>query len=140
MATPSPGTYGLLGMLSVRSWTGYELTRQVRRSLRFVWSVSDGHLYREQKRLVKLGWASVEEEAAGLRSRKRYTITSAGRAALAAWLETEPEEPHFQIEGVLRMFFADQAGPEALVAAAERTAEATREMLDEMYGFAAEYL
>ena len=140
MTSASPATYGLLGMLAVRSWTGYELTRQVRRSLRFVWPVSDGHLYREQKRLVDLGWATVEEEPAGLRSRKRYTITPTGRAQLASWLETEPEEPHFQIEGVLRMFFGDMAGPEALVTAAERTALATRAMLEEMYGFAAEYL
>ncbi len=140
MTSASPATYGLLGLLAVRPWTGYELTQQVRRSLRFVWSVSDGHLYREQKRLVDLGWASVEEERAGLRSRKRYTITTAGRAALAAWLETEPEEPHFQIEGVLRMFLGDQARPQALVKVFDLTADATRAMLDEMYRFAAEYL
>ncbi len=140
MASASPTTYGLLGLLAVRSWTGYELTRQIRRSLRFVWSVSDGHLYREQRRLVDLGWATVEEEPAGRRSRKRYTITAAGRTALAAWLDTEPEEPHFQIEGVLRMFFGDQSRPEALVAAAESTAEASRSMLEEMQGFAVEYL
>lgn len=140
MTSASPTTYGLLGLLAVRPWTGYELTRQVRRSLRFVWSVSEGHLYREQKRLADMGWASVEEEPAGLRSRKRYTITPAGRTALAAWLETEPEEPHFQIEGVLRVFLGDQARPQEMVTSLERTAAATRTMLDEMLGFAAEYL
>ena len=67
-------------MLAVRSWTGYELTRQVRRSLRFIWPTSEGHLYREQKRLVSLGWAVVEQEQAGRRARNRYTITAAGRA------------------------------------------------------------
>ena len=140
MSSASPTTFGLLGLLAVRPWTGYELTQQVRRSLRFVWSASDGHLYREQKRLVDLGWATVEEEPAGRRSRKRYTITPAGRTALSEWLDTEPEEPHFQLEGVLRMFLGDQAGPEVLVTAAERTAEATRAMLEEMFGFAAEYV
>jgi PadR family transcriptional regulator, regulatory protein AphA len=136
----SPTTYGLLGMLAVRSWTGYELTRQVRRSLRFVWSSSDGHLYREQKRLTELGWVTVEEEPAGRRSRKRYTITESGRTALAAWLETEPEEPHFQIDGVLRVFFGDQTTPAGLRAALERTARSTHSMLEEMRGFASEYL
>lgn len=140
MTSASPTTYGLLGLLAVRSWTGYELTRQVRRSLRFVWSVSDGHLYREQKRLVELGWATVGEEMAGLRSRKRYTITPAGRAALETWLETEPEEPHFQIEGVLRIFFGDMTTPDVMATASEQTAMAARAMLDEMYEFAAEYL
>jgi len=140
VTSASPATYGLLGLLAVRPWTGYELTQQVRRSLRFVWSVSDGHLYREQRRLVDLGWASVEEEPAGRRTRKRYTITRAGRAALAGWLETEPEEPHFQIEGILRIFLGDRGDPGTLVAAAQRTAEASLAMLEEMYGFAAEYL
>src|SRR5688500_13064140 len=140
MSAASPTTYGLLGLLAVRSWTGYELTGQIRRSLRFVWSVSDGHLYREQKRLVELGWATVEDEPAGRRSRKRYTITTAGRAALAEWLETEPEEPHFQIEGVLRIFFGDQSHPVALATSVQATAEASRSMLEEMRGYAAEYL
>jgi len=140
MVSASPTTYGLLGLLAVRSWTGYELTRQVRRSLRFVWSASDGHLYREQNRLVELGWATVEDEPAGRRSRKRYSITEAGRSALAAWLDTEPEEPHFQIEGVLRLFFGDMTNPESLVRTTEQTAEAARAMLTEMRGFAAEYL
>ena len=60
----STTTYGLLGLLAVRSWTGYELTQQMRRSLRFVWSSSEGHLYREQTGLVELGWAAVEDEQA----------------------------------------------------------------------------
>jgi DNA-binding PadR family transcriptional regulator len=140
MATASPATYGLLGMLAVRPWTGYELTRQVRRSLRFVWNSSDGHLYREQRRLVEMGWATVEEEAAGQRSRKRYSITAAGRAALTEWLATDPEEPHFQIEGVLRTFFGDQGSPDDLAASMRTTATAARSMLEEMFGFVEEYL
>lgn len=140
MATPSPATYGLLGMLAVRSWTGYELTQQVRRSLRFVWSSSDGHLYREQKRLVDLGWATVQEEAAGRRTRKRYTITEDGRTALKTWLATEPEEPHFQIDGVLRTFFGDQGDRDDLLASMRDTATMARSMLDEMLGFVDEYL
>lgn len=127
-------------MLATRSWTGYELTQQVRRSLRFIWPVSEAHLYREQKRLVDLGWAVAEEEAAGGRSRKRYTITPAGRAALAGWLATEPEEPHFQVEGVLRTFYGDHATTGNLVSAMRATTAATRQMRDEMLGFVDEYL
>jgi len=140
MATPSPATYGLLGTLAIRSWTGYELTQQVRRSLRFVWPVSEGHLYREQKRLLELGWATLEREPAGRRTRNRFSITETGRAALAQWLATEPEEPHFQVEGVLRTFFGDQGTREDLAASMQTTAEMARSMLDEMLGFVEEYL
>ena len=66
-------------------------------------ALSDGHLYREQKRLADLGWATVEQEPAGLRSRNRYAITPRG-VRPGDWFATEPEEPHFQIEGILRIF------------------------------------
>jgi DNA-binding PadR family transcriptional regulator len=127
-------------MLATRSWTGYELTQQVRRSLRFVWGTSEGHLYREQKRLVSLGWATVEQEPAGRRTRQRYRITPAGRRALKAWHATPPEEPHLQVEGVLRAFYADSADPAELASAMRATASSTRAMLSELHGFVEEYL
>lgn len=137
---PSPTTYGLLGLLAVRSWTGYELTQQLQRSLRYVWSASEGHLYREQSHLVDLGWAGVEDEPAGERTRKRYTITPEGRTALSEWLVTEPGEPHFEIEGVLRLFYGDQGSAADLTASMESTAKAARTMLDEMTIIATDYL
>lgn len=140
MADQSPATYGLLGMLAVRSWTGYELTRQVRRSLRFIWPTSEGHLYREQKRLVALGWAVAEQEQTGQRTRNRYTITPAGREALAKWLATPPEEPHLQIEGVLRAFYANLGSPTDLHQTMTTTAEQAHSMLATLQGFVREYL
>src|SRR5262245_22258950 len=140
MVTTSPTTYGLLGLLAVRSWTGYELTHQMRRSLRFVWSSSEGHLYREQKRLVELGWAKLTVDRASGRARNRYTITKAGERALTAWLSTTPQEPHFEIEGLLRVFFGDHGAVENITQAMESTADAARSMLDEMLAFVDEYL
>lgn len=133
-------SYGLLGLLAVRSWTGYELTHQMRRSLRFVWSSSEGHLYREQKNLVDLGWAVVEAEQTGARTRKRYTITDAGIEALGAWLSTAPQEPHFEIEGLVRLFHGSHGSVADLAAAMDATADAARTMLDEMLSFVDEYL
>ncbi len=140
MTAASTTTYALLGLLAVRPWTGYELTQQVRRSLRFVWPVSEGHLYREQTRLVRLGWATAQEEATGRRARKRYYITAEGQSALAAWTETEPQEPHFQVEGIVRAFHGSHARPEDLAGSLRRTAEASRAMLEEMTGYVREYV
>lgn len=141
MATkPSPTTYGLLGMLAVRSWTGYELTQQLRRSLRYVWPSSEGHLYREQKRLVDLGWARVVDETSNGRLRHRYLITAQGEEALAAWLRTSPAPPRFEIEGMLRLFYGSQGSASELAAAMEETSRSARTMLEELVGFAAEYI
>ncbi len=140
MKQQSPTTYALLGLLAVRPWTGYELTNQLRRSLRFVWPSSEGHLYREQKSLIDLGWASVEREPVGRRHRNRYKITAEGERALREWLTTEPDEPHFEIEGIVRMFYGDQGSVEDMVSSMEATAQMARSMLDTMLVFVDEYL
>ena len=127
-------------MLAVRSWTGYEMTTQLQRSLRFVWPSSAGHLYREQKKLVDLGWATVVDEPSGARTRKRYSITAEGEQALRVWLTTEPQEPHFEIEGMLRLFHGDHGTVEDLVAAMESTATSATAMRDELVRYAEEYL
>jgi PadR family transcriptional regulator AphA len=87
-----------------------------------------------------MGWASVVDEPAGRRTRKRYAITEAGRIALREWMRTPPEEPHIQIEGVLRAFVADQGSPEDLAAALKATGDSARAMLADLYGFVDEYL
>jgi DNA-binding PadR family transcriptional regulator len=130
----------LLALLAVQSWTGYELTQQARRSLRFVWPTSDAHLYREQKRLVRLGWATVEREQVGQRSRNRYSITAAGRKALRQWLGTDPVPPRIEVEGIVRAFFADHGGVDDLAGSLRRTSEQAREMIDDMCSYAADYL
>lgn len=140
MASGSPATFALLGLLATRSWTGYELTQQVGRSTRYTWPTSESHLYREQKRLAELGWVDVEEEQVGERTRKRYAITDEGREALREWLTTRPEEPQLHIEGILRAFYADRGQVEDLTASLEATADMARTMHGELAGFVAEYL
>ena len=140
MQEPTTASYALLALLAVQPWSGYELTKQARRSLRYVWPSSEAHLYREQRRLVRLGWARVEKERAGGRSRNRYTITPDGRKALRAWLRTEPSGPVVQMEGLLRLFFADHGRVEDLVRSLDATARGAREAIDDMLGFVEEYL
>lgn len=120
-------TYALLGLLSLRSWTGYELTQQVRHSLSHVWPASAANLYREQQRLVRLGWAGVEVEPAGPeRTRNRYTITAAGQQALVDWLDGPPRATNLESEALLRLWFADAGTPEQLARALRATADEAR--------------
>ncbi len=113
--TRSTTSYALLALLAIRPWTGYELTHQLRRSLHYAWPRSEANLYNEQKQLVRLGWATVTKEPRGKRTRNRYAITPTGRRALRAWMRTEPEVPHLEIEGIVRMFFADQGSTDDLL-------------------------
>lgn len=140
MTEPTTISYALLGLLGIRTMTGYELTQQYHRSLRYAWPMSEGHIYREQKRLVGRGWARVEEEPAGRRTRKRYSITPAGRRALRQWLATEPSPPGLDIEGALRLQFADQGDRESAVAALRATADHARAGIEQMLDQIEDYL
>ena len=102
----STTAYAVLALLALRPWTGYELTQQAKRSMRFVWPKAESNLYAQPPRLVARGLARVEVEHAGGRKRNRYSITPAGRAALRRWLATAPATPRFEAEPTLRFAFA----------------------------------
>lgn len=120
-ARPTPTTYVLLGLLALRPWTAYELANQAERSLRYFWPRSQAHVYAEVKRLVTLDFAVATTEENGRRPRTSYAITDAGRAALQEWLATAPAEPQLEVEVLMRLMFADQAGPEQVLGALAST-------------------
>src|SRR5262245_30896761 len=117
----STTSYAILGMLAVRPWTAYELTRQLRRGLRHCWPKAESVLYDEPKRLVRLGLATARQEPAGRRTRASYTITEEGRGALKAWLTTQPGPPRFELEAMLRLLYADQGTKQDVLEAVQAT-------------------
>lgn len=108
-------SYALLGLLSVRSWTTYELAKQVQRSLNWFWPRAERKLYDEPKRLVAEGLATAVQERQGKRPRTVYEITPAGRAALRDWLGEPPAPPTLEFEGMVKVFFADGGSLDQLV-------------------------
>lgn len=107
-------SYAVLALLSLKPWTGYELTHQAQRSLRYAWPKSERLLYAEPKKLVELGYATSHQESTGNRTRSVYTITDDGRDALETWTTTEPQPPRFEIEPLLRLLFADRGSKDDL--------------------------
>jgi len=110
-------SYAVLALLDLRPWTGYELTNQATRSLRYAWPKSERLLYSEPKKLVELGYASTHKEEAGGRSRNVYEITDAGRVALQAWTKTRTQPPRMEVEALLRLLFADHGTVENIESA-----------------------
>jgi DNA-binding PadR family transcriptional regulator len=110
-------SYAVLALLDLKSWTGYELTHQAQRSLRYAWPKSERLLYSEPKKLVELGYATVHQEEIGDRSRSVYTITAEGREALGVWTSTRTQPPRLEIEALLRLLFADHGSREDLLRA-----------------------
>jgi DNA-binding PadR family transcriptional regulator len=100
-------SHAVLGLLRLRTWTTYELAKQVQRSLGWFWPRAERKLYEEPKRLVAEGLATAEREMTGARPRTVYTVTPAGRRALRRWLDEPPAPPTFEFEGMVKVFFAD---------------------------------
>lgn len=117
---PSQTSYALLGLLSLRSWTTYELAQQAQRSLRWFWPRAERQLYVEPKRLVQHGLAEVHERYVGRRRSRDYGITEAGRTALAAWLDEPPSPRTTEFEAMIKVFFADAGTREQLLATLDR--------------------
>lgn len=123
-------SYAILGLLAVRSWSTYELTRQMKWSLGRFWPRAKSKLYEEPKKLEALGLATSRSETVGRRPRAVYSITAKGRRALAAWLAEPTEGFALEAEPLLRLFLADQGTRDdalATLAAARAWAEERNE-------------
>ena len=100
-------SFAILGLLAIRPWSAYELTKQMDRTLGRMWPRAASKLYEEPKKLVDAGLAVGASEAVGRRPRTVYSITPAGRAALAQWLRTPGEGPVLEWEQLLKVWLSD---------------------------------
>lgn len=129
MRALSSTSYAILGLLAVRSWSAYELAKQMDRTFRWYWPRAESVLYEETKNLVAHGLATAAKHTAGRRSRTVYTITERGRQALAGWLGQPGAGPVLNFEALIQVAFADQGTKEQLLAtlrSVRRGAEALR--------------
>jgi DNA-binding PadR family transcriptional regulator len=109
-------SFAILGFLAIRPWSTYELTKLLGRSVQFVMPRTEANRYLEPKRLVEAGLATAADESVGLRPRTVYSITPAGREALAEWLERPARPTQLESEALLKVLFANMASAPTLVA------------------------
>ena len=109
-------SYAILGLLSLRSWSAYDLSKQMKRWA-LIWPRAERAVYNEPKKLVEHGLATAKVELNGRQQRSVYTITPAGRRALKAWLAQPSAPPQFESEALVRALFAGSGTKEDLLAA-----------------------
>jgi len=132
-------SYAVLGLLAIGPATGYELAKQMERSLRVVWPRAESRLYEEPRKLVAHGLAQGETEQGGRRT-TRYSITPSGRQALHEWLSQPSAPPDLEFEGLLKVFYADHGDRDALIATLNEVIEEARSRLAIGDALAREYL
>ena len=110
--------------------TPYALKAAVGRGIAHFWPFPHSQIYAETERLARLGLLAEEREHTG-RRRRSYRITLEGRAALSAWLaEPAAEPPQLRSLGLLKLFFAQHAGPGDIAELAKVQAELHRQTVD----------
>lgn len=108
--------HALLGLLSERPMSGFDLIREFDVARSVIWPAPQNEVYRILARLA--GEGLIADQAAGPRGRRSYAITQAGRAALARWLEA-PTDYTLRYDPVLKAAFLADAPPKVRRARAE---------------------
>ena len=103
--------YGLLGLLSYRESTGYDLSKIFADSLNNFWHAQPAQIYRELDRMESKGWVISQAVIQDKRPNKRlYRLSEAGRQVYQQWLlaaKMEFENPHEAL--LMRIFFGGDA-------------------------------
>ena len=106
MAGRQSSEYAILGLLSLRPMSGYDIRKTVQESIRYFWSESYGQIYPILARLASRRLVERRlERQKGKPDRYVYSITAEGRERLGAWLAEPAREQPFRSELLLKLFF-----------------------------------
>lgn len=131
--------YVILGLLSERPMSGYDIKKVVDVRFGFFWSESFGQIFPALKRLAGEGLITqAESEPAGAHARKLYRATPAGVSVLRNWLALPVEKESYRLEILLKLYFANYAAPETLLEHLRRFTEAHEQQLSLLNLFQAE--
>lgn len=101
--------YAILGLLSWKSCTGYELKKMFEESAFMYWSGNNNQIYKVLVQLLDEGLVTNEVlHRDGSPSKKLYTITEAGRWYLRNWIVSTPETPEFKKTFLIQLAWSDQ--------------------------------
>jgi PadR family transcriptional regulator, regulatory protein AphA len=123
--------YAILGFLSYKPSTGYDLKKIFDHSVKHFWSADQSQIYRTLARLTEQGLAEVEiVEQTERPDRKVYHLTPAGREALQKWLSGPFPTQEARSAPLVQVFFGGHLSDEQVLAKFEEAAQLFRFILD----------
>ncbi len=100
--------YAILGILSYKPLTGYDLKKIIQDSPFMYWSGNNNQIYKSLLELLEEGLVTSEvQHQESSPSKKIYTITEAGLAELKDWVLATPEPPEFKKTFLIQLAWAD---------------------------------
>jgi PadR family transcriptional regulator, regulatory protein AphA len=124
-------SYALLALLAeFGEMTSYDIKQALESSIQNFWPVPHTTAYEEPARLAGAGYLDAHQEEGG-RRRRVYSLTDAGRGALAEWaVDPTATAPQLRDEAMLKVF----AGADPIGLRASRV-EWHRAKLEELRGY-----
>lgn len=107
--------YVVLGYLSWRQMTGYDVKKLIAESETLPWTASDNQIYEALVQLHKDGWITktiVDRNSTP--NHHIYTISDKGIAALREWVASEPEPPQTNKPFLTQLMWADRLDTQEL--------------------------
>ncbi len=109
MAEKGKTWFAILGFLSWKPMSGYDIKNLVDISLAYFWTISYGQIYPTLKKLVDAGFATTEIGAGtGARQRNLFSITPAGQLAFDEWMKQRVDLSVQRDEMQLKLFLGGQ--------------------------------
>lgn len=125
--------HAILGLLSIRSASGYDLGRAFAGSVAHFWHADQSQIYRTLDRLSAAEAITTEViHQDGKPDRKVHSLTDAGRTELTEWLSSPLEDEPAKEPFLARLFFAVLIGRDGVERLLEERERAMNQALAEL--------
>lgn len=108
--------YAILGLLSFKPQTGYEIKANFSNTIRYLWNADQTQIYRALSKIEKEGLATsklIQQE--GRPNKKEYELTVAGHEDLNNWLANPVQSKDQHNAELLQVFFSGQISDENIL-------------------------
>jgi len=113
--------FAILGLLSWKPLSGYDLKRIIAQSEVFYWSGNNNQIYNSLLALEKEGLVTHQvQHQESLPSKKIYTVTEAGLEELRQSLRTEPELPEIHKGFLIQLAWTETLTDEEILGLLEK--------------------
>ena len=100
--------FSLLGCLTIRPWSGYDLAKLFDETITHFWSASHSQIYRTLNQMLQDGLVTYDRvEQTDHPDKKVYSITETGRDELRGWLAQPHELIVVRHEFLVQLTFAN---------------------------------
>jgi DNA-binding PadR family transcriptional regulator len=116
--------YAIIGLLSVKPQTGYELKANFDQAIRYLWKADQAQIYRTLRDITREGFAVPRTiQQVGRPNKKVYELTPAGEDEFRRWL-SGPLPPNEQRNAELvQIFFSGRISDTEILANLKRVRE-----------------